>query len=178
MEWQAWYTLGVVAVVFIAMARNIGAPDVLLLCGTLAVTVAQIITPKEAFEGFANDAMLIVGALFVVVAALRETGAMQAIGNRMLGKAKTPQSAMLRMAAWINTVMVFMTNTSIVAMLLPVVTDWCRKNRVSPSKLLIPLSFITVLRGMTTLIGTSTNLVVVGFMLHAATAQTLSLIHI
>ncbi len=164
MSWQGWFTLGLVALVFVAMAKDIAAPDVLLMGATIMLAIVGIITPKEAFAGFSNEAMLLVGALFVVVAALRETGAMDAIGARMLGKARTPQGAMLRMAAWINTALVFLNNTSIVAMLLPVVTDWCRKNRVSPSKLLIPLSFLTVLRGMTTLLGTSTNLVVSGFM--------------
>lgn len=164
MTWQAWFTLILVAVIFVAMAKDIAAPDVLLLGGTIVLALVGIISPKEAFAGFANEAMLLVGALFVVVAALRETGAMDAIGSKMLGNAKTAQGAMLRMAAWINSVMLFMNNTSIVAMLLPVITDWCRKNRVSPSKLLIPLSFLTVLRGMTTLLGTSTNLVVNGFL--------------
>ncbi|HEY0072667.1 MAG TPA: SLC13 family permease [Abditibacteriaceae bacterium] len=168
MTWEAWFTLILVAVIFVAMARDIAAPDVLLLGGTIILALVGIITPKEAFVGFANEAMLLVAALFVVVAALRETGAMDAIGNRMLGNAKTAPQAMLRMAAWINTAMVFMTNTAIVAMLLPVITDWCRKNRVSPSKLLIPLSFLTVLRGMTTLLGTSTNLVVNGFLKDSA----------
>ena len=168
MTWQAWFTLILVGVIFIAMAKDIAAPDVLLLGGTVFLALVGIITPKEAFAGFSNEAMLLVAALFVVVAALRETGAMDAIGNRMLGNAKTAPQAMLRMAAWINSAMVFMTNTAIVAMLLPVITDWCRKNRVSPSKLLIPLSFLTVLRGMTTLIGTSTNLVINGFMKDSA----------
>jgi di/tricarboxylate transporter len=170
MSWEAWFTLGLVAVIFVAMAKDIASPDVLLLGGTIMLALVGIITPKEAFAGFSNEAMLLVGALFVVVAALRETGAMDSIGARMLGRATTAQGAMLRMAAWINTAMVFMTNTSIVAMLLPVVTDWCRKNRVSPSKLLLPLSFLTVLRGQTTLIGTSTNLVINGFLENAAKA--------
>jgi di/tricarboxylate transporter len=66
----------------------------------------------------------------------------------------------------------FLNNTPIVAMMLPIVSDWCRKHRVSPSRLLIPLSFFTVLGGMCTLIGTSTNLVVRGLMVQAAGSQT------
>lgn len=172
MSWEGWYTLGVLAVVFVLMVRDVGSPDVLLLGGTLALALAGIIKPEEAFAGFSNEAMLTVAALFVVVAGLRETGALDAIGNRMLGNVKTPNGALGRMALWINTVLVFLTNTSIVAMMLPVVSDWCRKHGVSPSRLLMPLSFLTVLRGTVTLIGTSTNLVVAGLMIHAAASQT------
>ncbi len=172
MDWQVWLTLGVVALVFVLMLRDVGSPDVLLMGGTLTLALAGVISPEEAFGGFANEAMLTVAALFVVVAGLRETGALELIGERMLGGAKTAPGALGRMALWINTALIFLTNTSIVAMMLPVVTDWCRRNRVSPSRLLMPLSFFTVLRGTVTLIGTSTNLVVSGLLIEAAARQT------
>jgi di/tricarboxylate transporter len=172
MTWEGWFTLGVLAVVFVLMVKDVGSPDMLLLGGTLTLALSGIIKTEEAFAGFANEAMLTVAALFVVVAGLRETGALDAIGQRMLGNVKTPQGALGRMALWINTVLVFLTNTSIVAMMLPIVTEWCRRHRVSPSRMLIPLSFFTVLRGTTTLIGTSTNLVVSGLLIQAAATAT------
>lgn len=168
MGWEAWFTLAVVALVFLGMVRDVGPPDMLLLGGTLALALAGVIKPEEAFAGFANEAMLVVAALFVVVGGLRETGALDALGARMLGRASTARGALGRMALWINTALLFLTNTSIVAMLLPVVTEWCRKHKISPSRLLIPLSFFTVLRGTVTLIGTSTNLVVSGLLLQAS----------
>jgi di/tricarboxylate transporter len=171
MAWQAWFTLAIVVLVFVAMAKDWSPPDLLLLTGTLAVTLAGIITPEEAFSGFTNEGMLTVAALFVVVAGLRETGALDVLGSRMLGKTGTAQNAMLRLAASVTTLSAFLNNTPIVAMMLPIVTDWCRKNRVSPSRLLIPLSFFTVLGGMVTLIGTSTNLVVSGLVKEAAKAN-------
>jgi di/tricarboxylate transporter len=169
--WEAWFTLAVIGVVFVLMLKDVGSPDVLLLGGTLILCVAGIISASEAFAGFSNEAMLTVAGLFVVVAGLRETGALDAIGHRMLGGAKTQTQAMGRMSLWINTVLIFLTNTSIVAMLMPIVMDWCRKNRISPSRLLMPLSYVTVLRGCTTLIGTSTNLVVSGLMVAAVATQ-------
>jgi di/tricarboxylate transporter len=167
MGWQAWFTLAVVALVFVGMVREWSSPDVLLLAGTVATALAGIITPEEAFKGFANEAMLIVAALSVVVMAMRETGALDAIGSRILGRARTAEGALGRMAVALNTVLAFLNNTTVVAMMLPIVTDWCRKNRVSPSRLLIPLSYFAILRGMCTLIGTSTNLVVSGLMVQA-----------
>lgn len=171
MSWEGWFTLGVLAVVFLLMVKDVGSPDMLLMGGTLVLAIAGILTPEQAFAGFSNEAVLVVAALFVVIAGLRETGALDAIGQRMLGKVETPSGALARMALWFNTVLVFLTNTSIVAMMLPIVSDWCRKHRVSPSRLLMPLSFLTVLRGTVTLIGTSTNLVVAGLMIQAAATQ-------
>jgi hypothetical protein len=72
--------------------------------------------------------------------------------------------AFFRLAGLTLPLSAFLNNTPIVAMLMPVVIDWCRRNSVSPSKLLIPLSFLTILGGTCTLIGTSTNLVVSGLM--------------
>jgi di/tricarboxylate transporter len=172
MGWQGWYTLAVVAVLFVALVKEWASTDVLLVLATLLVTLAGVITPEDAFRGFANEAMLTVGALFIVVAAMRETGALDRIGARMLGRAKTAESALARLALSMNTVWLFLNNTAVVAMLLPIVTEWCRKNRVSPSRLLMPLSYFSILRGMVTLIGTSTNLVVSGLMIQAAATQT------
>lgn len=171
MSWEAWFTLAVVAVVFIALVKEWGAPDVVLVAATVGVTLVGIISPEEAVRGFANEAMLTVAALFVVIASMRETGALDVIGTRMLGRAKTAESALGRLALSMNTIWLFLNNTAVVAMLLPIVTEWCRKNRVSPSRLLIPLSFFSILRGMVTLIGTSTNLVVSGLMIQAAANQ-------
>lgn len=172
MSWEAWFTLAVAISVFIGLVKYQNAPDVLLLAGVIAVALAGVIKPEEAFAGFANEGMLTVAALFVVAAAMRETGALDLLGARMLGKAKTAEAVMARMALWVSTLSAFLNNTPIVAMMIPVVTDWCRKNRVSPSRLLIPLSHFTVLGGMCTLIGTSTNLVVSGLIAQTAASQT------
>ena len=169
MGWEAWFTLAVVVVLFVALVREWGATDVVLVSATVVLTLTGIIKPEEAFKGFANEAMLTVAALFVVIAAMRETGALDALGTRMLGRAKTAEGALGRLAISMNTVWLFLNNTAVVAMLLPIVTDWCRKHRVSPSRLLIPLSYFSILRGMVTLIGTSTNLVVDGLVRQAAT---------
>lgn len=169
MDWQGWFTVAVVTVLFVALVREWAATDVVLVTATVILTLVGIIKPEEAFKGFANEAMLTVGALFVVIAAMRETGALDALGTRMLGKARTAEGALGRMALAMDTVWLFLNNTAVVAMLLPIVTDWCRKHRVSPSKLLIPLSYFSILRGMMTLVGTSTNLVVDGLVRQAAT---------
>ena len=167
MDWQAWFTLGVVFLIFVGLARDL-APDVLLLGGAVLLTVVGIITPDEAFAGFSNEGMITVAALFVVAAALKETGALQHISRIVLGKADNERSVLTRMSFVVTTISAFMNNTPVVAMLMPVLVTWCRNHRVSPSKVLIPLSYLAILGGLCTLIGTSTNVVVSGLMADAA----------
>lgn len=163
-DWQPWLMYAIIVAVFIGLARELAPPDVLLLGGTILAGLLGIIKPAAVFVGFSSPSVLMVGALFVVAAALRETGALDMIGYRMLGKTRTETGALLRMLGVLTVSSAFLNNTPIVAMFLPILVDWCRKNRVSPSRLLIPLSFMTILGGICTKIGTSTNLVVDGLM--------------
>ena len=164
---EAWITLATIALVFVGLVRNMGPPDALLLGGTVILGLTGVITPEEAFSGFINPGVLTIAALFVVAAAMRETGALDAIGANILGKARSERAALVRMVLPVTGMSAFLNNTPVVAMLVPILTDWCRKNRVSPSRLLIPLSYLAILGGTCTLIGTSTNLVVNGLMNNA-----------
>ncbi len=165
MGFEAWLTLAVVLVVLVVLVWDLAPPDMLFLGATAFFAACGIITPAEAFSGFSNSGMLTVALLFVVAAGLRDTGALDFVGQHILGRARTAQSAMGRLAFAIVPMSAFLNNTPIVAMFVPVVLDWCRKHSVSPSKLLIPLSYLTILGGTCTLIGTSTNLVVNGLMI-------------
>ena len=163
----AWITLAVLAITLYALVRDLGPPDIVFVAAVVVLALAGVITPEEAFSGFANSGVLMVGALFVVAAALSETGVMSYLGQRFLGRVQTERAALLCIAAVAITSSAFLNNTPIVAMLLPVILDWCRKRQVSPSRLLIPLSFLTILGGTCTLIGTSTNLIMHGLMVKA-----------
>jgi di/tricarboxylate transporter len=174
MTWEGYFCLGTVAVVLAGLAANI-ASDALLLGAVILVTMAGIVTPEEAFSGFSNPEMLTVGALFVVAAALRETGVLDTAGRWIFGRAKSERTALFRMAASVIPMSAFLNNTPIVAMFIPVVTGWCKKNHVAPSRLLLPLSYFAILGGTCTLIGTSTNLVVNGLM--RQTSETNPLFH-
>ena len=162
---NAWLTLGIVVLLFAALVKNLAPPDLLFLGATALLAALRIITPTEAFAGFSNTGMLTVAVLFVVAAGLRETGILDVVGYHVLGRAKSPNGALGRMAAVVIPMSAFLNNTPIVAMFVPVVLDWSRRHQVSPSRLLIPLSFLAILGGTCTLIGTSTNLVVNGLMI-------------
>lgn len=164
MSGDAWITVAVTVLVLYALAKELAATDMVFMAAIVLLSVLGILKPDEAFGGFVNNAVLLVGGLLVVAAGLRETGVMDAMGTRFLGPVKTEVGALLCLAVFCTTKSAFLNNTSAVALLMPVVIDWCRKNQVAPSKLLIPLSFLTIMGGCCTLIGTSTNLVVDGLM--------------
>ncbi len=174
---EAWITIGVTLVVLYFLAKEIAPTDMVFMAAIVLLSALGILSPADAFGGFVNNAVLMVGGLLVVAAGLRETGVMDAIGHRFLSPIKTEVGALLCLAVFCTTKSAFLNNTSTVALLIPVVLDWCRKNNVAPSKLLIPLSFLTIMGGCCTLIGTSTNLVVDGLM-RKANMQPMSMFEI
>jgi di/tricarboxylate transporter len=109
--------------------------------------------------------MATVGIMFVIVAGLQETGAVNYLSKYLLGKPASVFRAQLRMMFPVAALSAFMNNTPLVAMMIPAVSDWARRFRMSPSKLMIPLSYAAILGGTCTLIGTSTNLVVNGLLI-------------
>ena len=163
--WDAWITLAVVALVLNLLIFTRISPDAILLGGLILLLTTRILTPAEALSGFANPGMIMVGVLFVVTAALRETGVINLIVRHLLGRPKSLSAALLRIVLPVATASAFLNNTPVVAALLPAVDEWAKQNRLSVSKLLIPLSYAAILGGMCTLIGTSTNLVANGLLI-------------
>ncbi len=162
---HAWISLAVTLAVFLALQWRRGIPtDLLFLGGLVAVTVTGVVSPGEALAGFANPAVITVGALLVVAAGLRSTGVLDWVGHQLLGTAKSAESALSRLAVILVGISAFIINTAVVAMFVPVVLEWCRRRGVSPSRLLIPVSYLAILGGTCTLIGTSTNIIVNGLL--------------
>lgn len=165
MGWEAWYTLAVVAICFGAMATNRFAPDGTLMGGLILLLLGGILTPQSAFAGLANEGVITVAVLYVVVSGLRETGAIIWLGKLVLGRPKTLAWAHLRLMAPVAVMSALFNNTPVVAMFIPAVNDWAKKNNLSVSKLMIPLSYAAIVGGTSTLIGTSTNIVVNGLLI-------------
>lgn len=152
-------SLLVVGLIFVLLqVRRSTSVELLFVGGLVIVTLAGVITPADALAGFASPPVLLIGALFAAAAGLRTTGALDWLGGQLLGSAKTERSALARLSL-VAPVSAVVLNTPLVAMLAPVVIDWCHKRKVSPSRLLIPLSYLTILGGVITVIGTSTTLV-------------------
>ncbi len=158
-----WLTIGVTLLVLFALAKEKPA-DMVFSAAIVVLSLCGVITAQEAFSGFISSSLLMVAALFLVTAGLKETGVVDLIGARILGPARTELAGLIMLLTFAVGASAFLNNTPIVAMLIPVVLAWCRRQHVAPSKLLIPLSFMTILGGCCSRIGTSTNLVVDGLM--------------
>lgn len=162
--WQAWLTVLVVVLLLVFLIREIARPDLSLL-GAVGILLAfGVLTPEQAFAGFSNSALLAVGALFVVAAGVQRTGALSFMDRFLFSKSKNVRATLLRLMLPTAAMSAFLNNTPIVAMLMPRVQDWARKTGIPASKMLIPLSYAAIIGGMITLIGTSTNLLVSGFL--------------
>jgi len=175
MSWISWqnapidpaqFTMAVIALVFVLLMVSQMPPDVILIGAVALLLLCGILSPQEALAGLSNEGVVAVGVLFIIGAGVRETGGIDLITSRLLGRPRTPTAAVARLVAPTMTLSAFMNNTPLVAMLIPVVSDWARSLRMPVSKFMIPLSYAGILGGTCTLIGTSTNMVVQGLLIH------------
>ncbi|HPQ42059.1 MAG TPA: SLC13 family permease, partial [bacterium] len=165
MTFEAWITLSVLTAVLIILTGSRRAPDAVLLGGLGILLISGVLEPRDALRGFSNEGVITIAVLYCVASGLRETGAMDWVTRLLLGRPRSIASAQARIMVPTAAMSAFMNNTPLVAIVLPVVNDWARRHRFSPSKILIPLSYASILGGACTLIGTSTNLVVNGWLL-------------
>jgi di/tricarboxylate transporter len=160
---QQIIALAVVAFVFAVLQLRRNAPTEILFSLALAIfVVCGIIEPAAAWAGFADRAVIAIGGLLVISAGLRSSGVLDSVGRKLLGGVRTERGALLRLAGVVLTTSAFLLNTALVAMMMPMVINWCRQRHISPSKLLLPISYLAILGGTCTLVGTSTNFVVDG----------------
>jgi len=158
--WEAWLTLAVIVSTLTLLIFTRLPSDFVFVGGLGVLLVTGVLDFKTALAGFSAPGMITVGVLYVVVAGLQETGGLSWISQHVLGFPKGPRRAQLRMLTPVISLSAFLNNTPVVAMFIPVVAEWCRRLRISPSRMMIPLSYAAIFGGICTLIGTSTNLVV------------------
>ena len=167
LSWQGWATITVTLGVFMLNAIATLPAEIIFLGGTAVLYVSGILTEEDALAGFSNPGMITVAVLYIVVTGLSQTGGLNWISQRVLGLPKGQNAALFRLMTPVMGMSAFLNNTPVVAMFIPVVSNWSRKLRISPSKLMIPLSYAAIFGGICTLIGTSTNLVVNGLLIAA-----------
>jgi di/tricarboxylate transporter len=160
-----WYTSILLVLMTVVLVKEYLEADLAVFSVLLLLICGGVINVKEAFAGFSNQGMLTVGFLFIIAGALQRTGVLNWLGDSLLGKGGKTSRKLLRLLPPVSAISAFFNNTPIVAMLVPTVRSWAKKNRQPVSKYLIPLSYAAILGGTCTLIGTSTNLVVHGLML-------------
>lgn len=170
MTGSAIFTTIVVLILLVALMKEWMRPGLILFSGAVVFLCAGIISPKELLEGFSNKGMITVALLFLVSEGVRRSGLLEQLLVRLLPKGKSGvRRVQARMLPIVAALSAFLNNTPMVVIFGPMIKRWAERNSHAPSKLLIPLSYATILGGMCTLIGTSTNLVVHGMALEEAT---------
>jgi di/tricarboxylate transporter len=165
MSFDAWFTLGVVVVMLAVLTRDLVPPAAVVLAATTTLLVSGVIDEGQAFAGFSNPAPLTVAALYVLARGADKTGLMSFIvGGLVGGRRNADRGTLARLLLPTAGTSAFINNTPLVAMLIPEITAWCARRNISPSRLLLPLSYAAILGGTITVIGTSTNLVVSGLL--------------
>lgn len=153
--------LGILVVVIGVLVTEIMPLEVLalLVLGTLAVT--GLVSPTEALSGFSNPAVVTIWAVFILSGGLTRTGIANILGRYLLRLAGSGSSRMMILIMVISGgLSAFMNNVAVAALMLPVVMDICRKTKRSPSLMLMPLAYGSLLGGLTTMIGTPPNILV------------------
>ena len=156
--------VGMVAALILDKMR----PGMVLFSVVVLFLCAGILTPNEMLEGFSNKGMITVALLYLVSEGIRQSGALGQLIKKLLPQKKTTVfKAQLRMLPTISFISAFLNNTPVVVIFAPIIKRWADSVKLPATKFLIPLSYVTILGGICTLIGTSTNLVVHGMILDA-----------
>lgn len=158
----AWITIVTVLSMFTVLLFTKIRADLVFLGAISILFVTGVLDAKEAFSGFSSTSVVIIGVLFVVVAGLTHTGVLQWIVKKLLGQPKSYSKAVVRLMLPVAALSSFLSNTTVVALFVGIVKMWSKKLNISPSKLLIPLSYASGMGGVCTLIGTPPNLIISG----------------
>ncbi len=156
-------TLGITAVALVLFIVEIFPADITALGIMVSLILLKQVSPQEGIEGFSNPATITVMAMFILSAGVARTGVLKNASTwltRWGGKRLGQQ--IMTLGLIVGPMSALINNTAVVSVFLPIVEDFCRQHRMSPSKLLMPLSFATVLGGMLTVIGTSTSVLASG----------------
>ena len=158
----AWITILTVLSMFTVLLFTKLRADLVFLGAIGILFVTGVLDAKEAFSGFSSGSVVVIGVLFVVVAGLTHTGVLQWIVKHLLGQPTGYSKAVVRLMLPVAALSSFLSNTTVVALFVNIVKIWSKKLGISPSKLLIPLSYASGMGGVCTLIGTPPNLIISG----------------
>jgi di/tricarboxylate transporter len=163
--WHAWMVLALLAGMVGLFASEKLRVDVVALLGLLALILLGILSSEEAFAGFGSDTLVMLGSVFLIGAAFQEAGVLDAVGSRLIRYLPRGEFWMVIGLMMVSSgLSAFMNNTSVTAVLVPLTISLARRTGLSPSRLLMPVAFASILGGTCSLIGTSTNVAVSGYL--------------
>lgn len=161
---QIAIVLGLLVLAVILFASEKLSVDIITFILLITLVMTGILTPNESFAGFSNDIIIILASIFVISGALQNSGVLDAIGSKLHSLADRNENRLLfYVMCIVAAVSAFMNNTTVTAIFAPPVIGVAKQSRISPSKLLMPVAFASILGGNCTLIGTSTNVAVSGY---------------
>ena len=162
MSLNAYLTLAILVVTFGLLVKT-KLPAAAVFLGALTAAITLNLAPtQELLKGFSNQGMLTVAFLYMVAAGMYATGAISIIMNKLIGLPRSIMAAQVKILPPIAVGSAFLNNTPLVAMMIPVIRDLTQSARLPAKHLYLPLSFASILGGVCTIIGTSTNLVILG----------------
>lgn len=162
MSTSAFVVLGVVLFIVVSLYRGRLNPALTFVLGVLALGVVGVLTPKEILAGFSNEQIAVIILLLLVGEVIQKSGVIDSVFDFFFRGVGSYRQFLLRMTVAVSGFSAFLNNTPLVAVLMPYVHTWAKRDeeRPTPSKLLMPLSYASILGGCATLVGTSTNLIV------------------
>ncbi|MEZ5035234.1 MAG: SLC13 family permease [Chitinophagaceae bacterium] len=162
---QQYIVLGItfLAIVFLLVEKF--RPSYIFFSAVLILLLAGVLHTNAFLSALANESIISIFLLIFITAGIKNHFNIIGWLDRLFGKTKNPKHFMLRMTSGVTLMSAFLNNTPVVAMMMPYIYQWSGRNKVSRSKLLIPLSFAAITGGMITVIGTSTNLVLNGLII-------------
>ncbi len=161
---KQWVVLGIMLFVIAALLREWMRPAMIFLLASVGMILFRIIDPLDWLGSFANKQIAIIILLILITSALRKNFNVEQVLDVVFKRARTGRAFLWRMCTYVAILSSFLNNTPVVAFMTPYIYNWSKRLGIHPSKLLIPLSYATILGGMITMLGTSTNLVLNGFL--------------
>jgi len=166
MTLDGYIVVTVIVLTIVVLAREIMRPGLVFFSAAAILTVTGTISNQEMLSGFSNKGMITVGMLFIVSEGIRQSGILNRVAQTYLPRKRGRMFFLMpRIMLPVSLFSAFLNNTPVVIIFAPIIKKWAEKLNFSAKKFLIPLSYATILGGMCTLIGTSTNLVVHGLIL-------------
>lgn len=160
---EVFLTLSIVVLALISFIVEWLPVDLTAIAVTVLLMFLGLVTPEQGISGFGNSATITVMAMFILSAGITRTGVIQIVRDRLIkwGGNRINQQLLI-MGSLVGPISAFINNTAVVAIFLPIIEDWCKQQKNSPSQFLIPLSYASIFGGMITVIGTSTNILAGG----------------
>lgn len=161
MDFHQILVIVVIVLLVVSLYKEWINPALSFFGAVVALLLGGVLTPDQALKGLSNQQIAIIFLLMLITAGIRSIFGSEFF-NKLFSDKLSPKRFLLRMMVSVSTISAFLNNTPIVAFMIPYVRDWAERNNQPSSKFLIPLSFATITGGMITVIGTSTNLILLG----------------